>query len=140
LAHSFGASPVCTPTGYGAAGAVPPVAFGRTGGNIRPVATQIFGDGTVIYAGSAAAAPTYKIQPDAVLGLKRLAQAEGFASWPATFSGKRLFPDVATLFITIRSGCLATAKTVKVGPGANQPSFVELWDTLMAASGQGTHA
>jgi hypothetical protein len=140
LAHSFGASPVCTPTGYGAAGSVPPVAYGRTGGNIRPLATQIFGDGTVIYAGSAAAAPSYKIQPEAVLGLKRLALAEGFPGWPATFSGKHFFPDAATLFITIRSGCLAAAKTVKLGPGANQPAFVELWDTLMAASGLGTRA
>ena len=47
----------------------------------------------------------YAISPEAVLGLERLATAEGFAAWPNTITATRGLPDVATLFVTLRAGC-----------------------------------
>jgi hypothetical protein len=126
----------CVAPGHGP-GAIPAISFGRKGGNIRPLTVQIYGDGAIKYSGAAQGSAPYSIQPDAVQGLERLAQAEGFASWPAKFTSTHLFPDVATLFITLRAGCLNATKTVSLPPGANAPQYRELWDTLLAASGLG---
>ncbi|MDB5077969.1 MAG: hypothetical protein JWO42_4148 [Chloroflexi bacterium] len=138
-AHSVSKSGVgapCIPAGHGP-GTIPSISFGRTGGNIRPLTVLIYGDGTITYQGSAQGLPAYSIRPVAVQGLERLAQAEGFATWPAKIKSPRFFPDAATLFVTIRAGCSTTTKTVKLLPGANQPQFIELWSTLTAASGLG---
>jgi hypothetical protein len=139
-AHSVARTGVfapCIPAGHGPS-TIPAISFGRTGGNIRPLTVLVYGDGTVAYQGSAQGSPGYSVRPDAVLGLQRLAQAEGFATWPAKFKSSHFFPDSATLFVTIRAGCSTATKTVKMQPGANQPQFIELWDTLLAASGLGT--
>jgi hypothetical protein len=126
----------CIPAGHGP-GAIPSIAFGRTGGNIRPLTVNLYGDGTVAYKGAVAPASGYTVRPDAVLGLKRLAGAEGFSTWPRVITSSKLFPDSASLFITIRAGCETTTKTVIMRPGANQPGFQELWDTFSAAAGLG---
>jgi hypothetical protein len=124
----------CIPAGHDAT-AIPSIAFGRKGGNMRPLTVKIYGDGTVTYAGATPVSTGYAVKPDAVLGLWRLADAEGFATWPTVFKGSTMTSDSASLFVTIRAGCSTTTKTVTMRPGANQPGFWELYDTLTAAAG-----
>jgi hypothetical protein len=76
--------------------------------------------------------------PDAVLGLQRLAQAEGFNTWPKVIKSTKLMPDSASLYITIRAGCSPATRTVTLQPGAQLPAFTELFDTLLAATAQTT--
>jgi hypothetical protein len=127
----------CIPAGHGP-NAIPSIAFGRKGGNIRPMRISIYGDGTVAYVGGSPLSTTFSMLPEAVLGLQRLAQAEGFNAWPKVIKSTRLFPDVASLFITIRAGCSPATKTVTLQSGSESPAFTELFDTLLAATAQTT--
>jgi hypothetical protein len=128
----------CIPAGHSTS-TIPSISFGRSGGNIRPFTVNIYGDGVIAYKGAVTPPASYAIRPDAVLGLKTLASAEGFATWPAVIKSTRLFPDSASLFVTIRAGCATTTSKVTMRPGANQPSFLQLWDTLYAAAGLGAN-
>jgi hypothetical protein len=123
----------CIPAGHGPS-AIPAIRFGRMGGNIRPFSVAIYADGTITYKGIAPVVPSYTIQMMAVLGLERLATAEGFATWPTTIKATHMFPDAATLFITLRAGCSSATRTVNLQGGASQPSFSELFATLEAAT------
>jgi hypothetical protein len=125
----------CIPAGHGP-GVVPSISFGRSGGNIRPMQVKIYGDGTITYKGITPTITEYAIAPEAVLGLQRLADAEGFSTMPALIKGTHVLPDLATLSITIRAGCSTTTKTVKAH-GGQLGGFTELYDTLSAASGLG---
>lgn len=125
----------CIPAGHGP-GTVPSISFGRSGGNIRPMQVNIYGDGTISYQGATPISAHYAIAPEAVLGLQRLADAEGFWKLPATITGTHVLPDFATLSITIRAGCSSTTKTVKAR-GSQLAGFAELYDTLTAAAGLG---
>lgn len=125
----------CIPAGHGPS-AIASIAFGRKGGNIRPMRISIYGDGTISYAGGAPISQSYTILPAAVQGLQRLAAAEGFNSWPSQIKSSRLFPDSASLFVTIRYGCSTSTRTVTLQPGAQSPAFSELYDTLLAATAQ----
>jgi hypothetical protein len=121
------------PAGHGP-GVIPAITFGRKFGNIRPFSVAVYADGNISYNGITSAAAHYTIRPDAVLGLERLAAAEGFATWPTTITASHMMPDAATLFITLRAGCSTTTRTVNLQGGAAQPSYTELFDTLEAAS------
>jgi hypothetical protein len=122
----------CIPAGHGPA-TIPAIAFGRSGGNIRPMEVDIYGDGTIAYQGAASPlTTTYTILPLAVLGLQHLAQAEGFWSMPAVITSTHVLPDVASLFITVRAGCSTTTHTVRVR-GGQSGGFMELYDTLLAS-------
>jgi hypothetical protein len=94
----------------------------------------IYGDGTITYHGAAAPlSTTYTMLPLAVLGLQRLAQAEGFWTMPAVMTTTHVLPDVATLFITVRAGCSPTTHTVRMR-GGQSGGFTELYDTLLASA------
>ena len=125
----------CIPAGHGP-GDVPSISFGRSGGNIRPIQVKIYGDGTITYKGITPAVAQYAITPLAVLGLQRLADAEGFSTMPTLITGAHVLPDLATLFITIRAGCTTATKTVKAH-GGQLGGFTELYDTLSAAAALG---
>jgi hypothetical protein len=121
----------CIPAGHGP-GVVPSISFGRGGGNIRPMQVKIYGDGTIAYTGVTPPIAHYAIVPEAVLGLQRLASAEGFSTMPALITGRGVLPDLATLSITIRAGCTSATKTVQAH-GGHLAGFTELYDTLSAA-------
>ncbi len=133
-ARSIAALP-CIPAGHGP-GVAPSLSFGRNGGNIRPLRVDIYGDGTITYQGATPIATSYTISPEAVLGLQRLADAEGFWKLPAVITGTHVLPDIATLSISVRAGCAATVKTVQAH-GGQLAGFTELYDTLSAAAGLG---
>ncbi len=121
----------CIPAGHGP-GDIPSISFGRSGGNIRPTQVKIYGDGTVTYKGVTPPVASYSIAPEAVLGLQRLADAEGFLTMPALITGGQVLPDEATLSITVRAGCTTMTKNVKAH-GSQLGGFTELYDTLSAA-------
>jgi hypothetical protein len=123
----------CIPAGHGP-GTIPAIAFGRKYGNIRPFSVAIYGDGIIAYKGITPAAANYTILTGAVLGLERLAAAEGFASWPTRIAATHPMPDAATLYVTLRAGCSPITRTVALQGGSMQPAFSELFATLMAAT------
>ena len=125
----------CIPAGHGPSD-TPSISFGRSGGNIRPMKVNIYGDGTITYQGAAPALTQYAITPEAVLGLQRLANAEGFWTLPSVITGTQVLPDLATLSITVRAGCAPTTKTVQAR-GGQLGGFTELYDTLSAATALG---
>jgi hypothetical protein len=123
----------CMPAGYGTAGATPVIAFGHTGGNIRPTRVAIYSDGTITYQGGRPLSTSYHIQPAAVLGLERLAQAEGFSTMPQLIKSPHWLPDFGFEFITVRAGCSTTTTTVR-SQGLGSGGFSELYATLAAAT------
>ncbi|HXT35787.1 MAG TPA: hypothetical protein VN837_09445 [Chloroflexota bacterium] len=125
----------CIPAGHGPSN-TPSISFGRSGGNIRPMKVRIYGDGTITYQGAAPALAHYAITPEAVLGLQRLANAEGFWTMPSVITSTHVLPDLATLSITVRAGCASTTKTVQAR-GGQLGGFTELYDTLSAATALG---
>jgi hypothetical protein len=111
----------------------PRFVIGREGGNIRPFTVTIAADGTVTTTGAIQPASQHvKLGPDTLKGLTKLAKAEGFFSLPNTVSGSKVLPDVASLYITVRTSTVA--KTVKQHGGKNH-AFSELYAVLMAAAG-----
>jgi hypothetical protein len=123
----------CIAAGHGP-GVIPAISFGRKRGNVRPFSVGVYADGTIAYTSVAPAVTHYVISPEAVLGLERLATAEGFAAWPNTITATRGLPDVATLFVTLRAGCSSSTRTVDLQGGASLPAFGELFATLEAAT------
>ncbi len=123
----------CIPAGHGP-GVIPAISFGRKFGNILPFSVAVYADGTIAYKGVTPAVTHYAISLEAVLGLERLATAEGFATWPDTITATRGLPDVATLFVTLRAGCSTSTRTVNLQGGASLPAFNELFATLQAAT------
>lgn len=144
VVHAAGTHAPCMPPGYGSKGAVPVLAFGRGAGFVAgrtgPMGVQFYSDGTLVLRGSAVGSHTYKITTAAVQGLQRLAAAEGFGNWPVEIKAPRRVTDIPSRYVSVREGCSAVAKTVTLDPGAQNPAFTELWNTLLAASGFGTSA
>lgn len=136
MAHAAGgeAAP-CMPSGSRTPGVHPIFEFGRDGGNIRPTRVSVFGDGAIRYQGVTPIITTYRIHPAAVLGLERLAQAEGFNTMPQLIRESHWLPDVGTLYVSIYQGCDATARTVRAQGTVASPAFTELFYTLSAATG-----
>src|ERR1700692_4150076 len=100
VSNSISSAP-CIPAVH-SADTIASISFGRTGGNIRPFSVNIYGDGFIAYKGAASPPAGYAVSPVAVLGLQTLATAEGFATWPKVITSPRLFPDSASLFVSIR--------------------------------------
>ena len=118
----------------GSLGATSPAfTFGRTGGNIRPFAVTIASGGRVSGTGAVQlVSPAPKLSAAVVSGLRKLARAEGFYAAPVSARCPNVLPDVAALYVTIRSA--GTTRTVSVKGGCNS-SFGELFETLLAVSG-----
>ncbi|HWE62755.1 MAG TPA: hypothetical protein VHB98_13660, partial [Chloroflexota bacterium] len=123
----------CMPAGYGAPGATPVFIFGHMGGNIRPTRIAIYSDGTITYQGGRPLSTSYHIRPAAVLGLERLAQAEGVSTMPSLIKAPHWLPDFGTNYITVRAGCSAKVTTIRA-QGSVSGGFSELYYTLAAAT------
>jgi hypothetical protein len=120
---SHGAAPHAGP-----AAATPEFVFGREGGNIRPLTVTIYSDGTVNNGSGTAA--TFQLSPQALAGLLKLAQAEGFYKLPPRIIGHGL-PDIGGRFITITTAY--GSKTVHVRFVKNA-AFDQLYAVLSAVA------
>jgi len=107
------------------------IAFGRQGGNIRPLTVTIDASGVVKASYAVAGAPAHtRLSQDTVDGLLKLATPEGFFTMPARIVGHGL-PDIGGRFITIHT---ATAtKTVSVRFVRNA-AFDQLFAVLSAVT------
>jgi hypothetical protein len=106
---------------------------GREGGNIRPFTVTILEDGTVNTTGAIQLSRQgEKLGPDTLKGLVKLARAEHFFTLPDTISGTNVLPDVASLYVTVRTG--NAAKTVREH-GSHNSAFSQLYAVVMAAAG-----
>ena len=107
-------------------------AFGREGGNIRPLTVTIGTTGTVTMSAAAGGGrPPGQLSPDALDGLLLLAKAERFFALPAHIVGHGL-PDVSSRFISIQTQ--RGVKTVQVRFVRNA-AFEQLYAVLAAAAG-----
>ncbi len=107
-------------------------AFGRDGGNIRPLTVTIGTTGTVTMSAAAGGGrPPGQLSPDALDGLLLLAKAERFFALPAHIVGHGL-PDVSSQFISIQTQ--RGVKTVQVRFVRNA-AFEQLYAVLAAAAG-----
>jgi hypothetical protein len=102
------------------------ISFGRTGGNIMPLAVTIARDGTVTARGPAQGLRA-KLSPAVVAGLIRLARAEGLTASSSTRCAGTL-PDIASAWVSVGG------KTVTVHGGC-RPRFNELYAVLSAVVG-----
>jgi len=109
-----------------AAASTAPIAFGRTGGNIRPLTVTIARDGTITARDAQGLRP--RLSPDAVAGLLKLAAAERFSALPASVRCTGTNPDVAAGWIRVGQ------KTISVRGGC-RPAFTQLYSVLSAAVG-----
>jgi hypothetical protein len=107
--------------------------FGRSGGNIMPFSVVIARDGRMTAHGAVKLAnPQRPVSADALRGLLRLTQAEGFFSLPRTLSCTRTLPDVASLFVTVSRS--SGTKTVAVHGGC-KAGFNQIYAVLGAVAG-----
>lgn len=107
----------------------PLFAFGREGGNIRPLTITITTTGLVKGAMNGA---RMQLSPAALNGLMTLARAEGFFSLPATIVGHGL-PDIAGRYITITTASGAKSVHVRF---AHNAAFDQLYAVLSAVAGE----
>lgn len=106
--------------------------LGRAGGNIRPVTITISADGTVAVDGPVRSMRSgVKLSKDAIAGLLKLAQAERFNALPGRIEGARIFPDAASLFVSVYA--FGKAKTVYLH-GTRNSRFDQLLAVLEAAA------
>ena len=110
-------------------------AFGREGGNIRPLTVTIDDTGmvTTSYPVGRANGPV-RLSRDALQGLLTLARAEGFFGLPSQMVGHGL-PDIGGRFITIHTA--GHAKTVHVR-FVRDAAFDQLYAVLSAVAGVGS--
>ncbi len=120
---SHGAAPPARPSA-----ATPEFVFGREGGNIRPLTVTIYSDGTV--NNSIGTTPKFQLAPEALAGLLKLTQAEGFYRLPSRIIGHGL-PDIGGRFITVTTA--AGSKTVHVRFVKNA-AFDQLYAVLSAVA------
>ena len=104
--------------------------LGREGGNIRPLKVSIAGDGTVTVSGMATSTQLH-LSGDALNGLLKLANAEGFFAMPAQMVGHGL-PDIAGRYITIHTSSMTKSVHVRFVRNA---AFDQLYAVLLAAAG-----
>jgi hypothetical protein len=101
------------------------LAFGRSGGNIRPYTVTIAAGGRVSVSGPVQVGRT-KLTRAQVEGLVKLAADVRFATLPKTTNCAGALPDVASTFVRVG------ARTVRVH-GNCVPRFARLWKTLGSA-------
>lgn len=107
-------------------------AFGRDGGNMRPLMVTIGMTGTVSMSAAAGGGrPLGPLSPDALDGLLLLAKAERFFALPTHIVGHGL-PDVSSRFISIQTR--RGVKTVQVRFVRNA-AFDQLYAVLAAVAG-----
>jgi len=102
-------------------------AFGTTGGNVVPRHVTISATGRVVERGLR----TKTIDVAAVHGLLTLATAERFFSLPKRIECAGTLPDVAALYVTVRTP--ARTRTVTVHGSCNR-RFAELYAVLNAVA------
>jgi hypothetical protein len=101
------------------------LAFGRSGGNIRPYTVTIAADGRVTISGPVQARRT-KLTRAQVGGLIKLAADVRFATLPKTTNCTGALPDVASTFVRVG------ARTVRVH-GNCIPRYARLLKALGSA-------
>jgi hypothetical protein len=107
--------------------------FGRSGGNIAPFRVVIARNGRVTSQGPVTLANAHHaVSADALRGMLKLAQAEGFFSLPRTVLCPRTLPDVASFFVTVSRS--TGTKTVTVHGGC-RARFNEVYAVLSAVAG-----
>jgi hypothetical protein len=108
----------------------PVIRFGQFGGNIRPWDAAIDADGTVTATGITVGETKLADPKDALNGLLKLADAEGFWSLTAVTACTGTLPDIASRYIQITSS--TGTKKISVH-GACVSGFNQLFADLMAA-------
>ena len=107
--------------------------FGRSGGNIAPFSVVIARNGRVTSHGAVTLAnPHRSVSSDALGGMLKLAEAEGFFSLPKTVLCSRTLPDVASFFVTVSRA--TGTKTVTVHGGC-KARFNQVYAVLSAVAG-----
>jgi hypothetical protein len=106
------------------AGSAQGFSFGRTGGNIRPLAARISAGGHVVVDGQQVRTLTQA----QLRSLRELLVRERFPSLPAHIACRGALPDVATRHVT------AAAKTVSVHGGCSG-RFDRVYAALARAAG-----
>ena len=106
----------------------PSFAFGRTGGNIKPLDVRIAPTGRVTVDGELRPALS-KAKLRVLLGV---ALVQRFFALPRTIVCPAQLPDFATLYVTVRNG--ARVRTVTQRGGCNK-RFIRVYDALWSAAG-----
>ena len=106
-------------------------AFGRTGGSIRPFTVSISASGAVRAAG-AVQVQKRQVTARALAKIAAVVKAERFASLPAATRCPGTLPDIASQFVTVRTG--APKRTVLVHGGCS-PRFAAVFEALSRAVG-----
>jgi hypothetical protein len=101
------------------------LAFGRSGGNIRPYTVTIAAGGRVSVSGPVQVGRT-KLTRAQVEGLVKLAADMRFGTLPKTTNCAGALPDVASTFVRVG------ARTVRVH-GNCIPRYARLWKALGSA-------
>ena len=105
------------------------IAFGHTGGNLRPAATEIGVGGEVHHADDAHPGSVRGTVPrDSVRAISRRAWRGGFAALPTAPRRPPRNPDAARPFIELRSPC--GTHHVEYAPGTESKLFRELYARL----------
>jgi hypothetical protein len=107
----------------------PVIQFGQFGGNIRPWDAAINADGTVTAKGITAAETRLADPKNALNGLLKLADAEGFWSVASATACSGTLPDIASRYIQITSNTGTRKIAVH---GACVDGFNQLFAELMA--------
>jgi hypothetical protein len=112
--------------------AQPVFSFGRIGGNIIPFTVTIQSDGSVTRSGPVQLSnPNVNVAKARRLALLALARRKGFWSLPRRTLCRDSLPDVASLFVTIRSGIRTHTVAVR---GECSSNFTSVYRALTAAA------
>ncbi len=110
------------------------IAFGRTGGNLKPAAQRLNADGSLSQRaeGGPWTLTGRTLSRDTVAGLARLAWTGGFSRLPTAPTKPTRNPDAARDFIELHSAC--GSKHVEYAGGEGAPLFRELLSLLQAVT------
>lgn len=106
--------------------------FGRRGGNIRPASVTIAPGGLVTANGLQTAKAGTRLPAATLVHIAAVVRAERFWTLPALIRCRRLLPDVAASFVTVKAG--PRTRTV-VSQGSCNPRFRRIAAALAAAAG-----
>jgi hypothetical protein len=128
LAPALVASAVVAAPASGAGATGPSFAFGRGGGNIKPLAVRIAASGRVTVDGTRRRTLTHATLRE----LLRVALAQRFFALPPKIVCPAQLPDFATLYVTVRTG--TRVRTVTDRGNCNK-RFIRVYDALTAVVG-----
>lgn len=111
------------------------IAFGHTGGTLKPSGLRIAANGMVKPIGSGAGVPhrAGSVARNAVRRMARLGWSGPFASLPTAPTRPTRNPDAARQFIELRSAC--GSKHVEYADGEGAPAFRDLYARLQTLTG-----